>query len=312
MAGHYPCSDCCADCEYFSDSFDRSDDTDLGADWTETAGAWEIASNKLSTASSDGICICGTDGVLSYVVRSSLLGGAVNDEWRVIFNYTDSNNYSYARVEFVFALTVQVKLVSVLSGVHTVEDTSSSFTHDIDVTPLSVQVCVHAGTANVSTGQGSGFAAMTARAAAAMATTSGTCGVGTGTNGATAVTFDNFSIQKHRTTQSGCPDCPFECSHCIDDIASDAYQIVITGVVNAVGDTNCSEYNGTWIVSPVDQCSYATGNLTFSSAPRNCSIYADVELNFDNAETLFGCNDGASDVHAIRVWLFWGTSTTCS
>jgi hypothetical protein len=144
-----------------------------------------------------------------------------------------------------------------------------------------------------------------------MATTSGTCGVGTGTNGATAATFATFSIQKHGTTLAGCPECPFECSHCIDDIASDTYQVVITGVVNAGGDTNCADYNGTWIVAPVAKCQYETGDLTFSSPPQNCSSYAIVELIFDNAETLFGCNDGGSDVHAMRVWLFYGTSTTC-
>lgn len=50
------------ECDILTDDFDRSDDTDLGADWTEISGGWEIASNQLfgngmvltSTVSPDG------------------------------------------------------------------------------------------------------------------------------------------------------------------------------------------------------------------------------------------------------------------
>ncbi len=49
-----PGNSCCEDtCPIFEDDFNRADSTSLGADWTETAGAWEIVSNELTTASAN-------------------------------------------------------------------------------------------------------------------------------------------------------------------------------------------------------------------------------------------------------------------
>ena len=45
---------CCqAACPIFQDDFNRADSTSLGANWTETAGSWEIVSNELTTASAN-------------------------------------------------------------------------------------------------------------------------------------------------------------------------------------------------------------------------------------------------------------------
>lgn len=51
---HVPGCRCCQPaCTAWKDSFNRADDTDIGADWTEDAGDWEIVSNELTTSDSD-------------------------------------------------------------------------------------------------------------------------------------------------------------------------------------------------------------------------------------------------------------------
>ena len=202
-----PCKTCCETCFYFSDDFNRSDDTDLGADWTEVAGAWEIASNVLSTASDDAICKCETDGTVPYVVRVALKGGSSGDEFRVIVDYTDSSNYAYVRITRPTAGTVASFIVTVSGGSHTVEATGAAWVHNLGTTTLYIQVCVDSVAVLVSTSTEADYTPITQRAFGNTGLAGGTCGLGTGTNDTAAVTFDSFSIQKHADTQAGCPRC---------------------------------------------------------------------------------------------------------
>ncbi len=302
LGNPWPCPGCCQGCEYFSDDFDRSDDTDLGADWTEVAGAWEIASNVLSTTSDDAICKCETDGVLSYVVRAVLKGGIANDEFRILFNYTDDNNYSYARVERTFTTQVKVHLVSVSGGVHTVLKSSAGFNHNLSTESLGVQVCVHSDSAYVSTAVG-GFGALTARTSTAMETTTGTCGVGTGTNSVTAVTFDLFSIQKHAVDLAGCPKCEGACNVCLDDLVAERYQVVISGVV---GLEDCADSNGTWILSG-HTCKFSTGTLNFDVASA-CIAGSQIIMRFQQFD--HGLCDSPADYYQVAVLIAPDEATT--
>lgn len=47
---------CVADCWIYKDDFNRADDTDLGADWTEDSGSWAINGNTLKTSSANAFC----------------------------------------------------------------------------------------------------------------------------------------------------------------------------------------------------------------------------------------------------------------
>lgn len=58
-----PCDDACV---IHSDKFDRADDTDIGADWTEDAGDWEISSNTLYTEDSNAKATWSPDPFNSY------------------------------------------------------------------------------------------------------------------------------------------------------------------------------------------------------------------------------------------------------
>ncbi len=236
-----PCPSCCGiSCIYFEDNFDRSDDTDLGSDWTEVAGAWEIASNVLSTASDDAICKCETDGTLDYVVRAALKGGSTSDEFRVIFDYDDDANYKYARITRPTESTTRAFFVSVVTGTHTVAATSTAWTHNLGTTTLYVQICVGSDDARISTGVTADFANVRPRLGVfSFSTSSGTCGVGTGTNGVTAVTFDQFSIQRALSSppHDECPECECECS----GTPPLELEVIISGITGSCGATDCAD-----------------------------------------------------------------------
>ncbi len=75
--GWFPC-ECCGTCGIFEDGFNRADSTDIGSDWTETTGNWEVSSNKLipDTTTSDQVCLCDTthtagEGYVSVDVSST-------------------------------------------------------------------------------------------------------------------------------------------------------------------------------------------------------------------------------------------------
>lgn len=286
----WPCPGCCAGCEYFSDDFDRSDDTDLGANWTEVAGAWEIASNVLSTSSNDAICICNTDGIVPYVVRA-VIGGGSSKEFRVIFNYVDSSNYFYASA----TVGSNVKIFTVIGGTHTRVFNGPSLGSD-----TCIQVCVHATFVTVMTGDGS-CSTLTPKAAVGISSTSGTCGVGTGSNSGT---FDDFSIQKHHFTLAGCPECVGTCTLCVDDLVSEHYQVVITGVV---GPEDCSSANGTWILGGLG-CTVRTGDLDFEVAAA-CSSKSRIVLHFERF-ALGGC-DAPANYYQVSVFISVGPTATC-
>ena len=293
--------DCCCGCEVFVDEFNRSNDTDIGPDWDEVSGDWSIASNNLSITDDDGICKCETDGTLSYIVRVGCSGGTTGDEWRLIFDYTDSNNYSYARI-VRSTLTSRIYLVSVSGGSHTVIFTGGNFDFAF-AQRLYVEACVHSNYVIIATSTSADFALYTPRLGKGVTHTIGTCGLGTGTNAATPVKFDNFRILNHEQSQSNCPDCRGTCRWCIDDLVAERYQVVITGVTGA---NDCSDFNGTWILTGFG-CGFDTGVLDFVTQP-GCSGDSSLRLLFIFYDLL--CVSPA-DTYSVRVLFGGGSSTTC-
>lgn len=98
-----PC--CCAEeveCVLLSDDFERADSSDIGSNWTETAGSWSIASGNLATSSGTAFAkalatLPANNGVHIAVTVS---GSSSGDRARVIVNYADSSNFTYAEIKF--------------------------------------------------------------------------------------------------------------------------------------------------------------------------------------------------------------------
>lgn len=90
------------DCLIGRDDFARAVSTDLGCDWEEEAGDWEIASEILTTADADAVALFqhAHPQNKSHVRASvSVRLGAVGDIARILVDWQDDENYHYGELE---------------------------------------------------------------------------------------------------------------------------------------------------------------------------------------------------------------------
>src|SRR5205085_11633713 len=95
---------CCVlpGCTIFSDTFTRANSTNVGSDWTETNGDWEIDTNSLRTSDSDALILCNTEADVAglpdgdgYYVSVNFSSMVADQDYKVYLNYTDANNHYY-------------------------------------------------------------------------------------------------------------------------------------------------------------------------------------------------------------------------
>jgi len=81
---------CCC-CEVLLDTFNRSDNDDMGGAWEEIAGDFDIASNKASSSTSDSMVLTVASSrsqFLTVDLDTTNIG--------IVFAYQDADNYGYA------------------------------------------------------------------------------------------------------------------------------------------------------------------------------------------------------------------------
>lgn len=207
------CDQCgCESCSPFSDDFNRADDTDLGADWSEVSGSWAISSNRLVTSSTSALCIATAAFTSTSINTTCIVRGAANDVVRLVFAYEDSSNYWYAQLTIGSSKTLLV--VQVSSGTHTTRATNPITTSA--ATDYTLHACVtdigrvHAEVLNMSGLQISACSHTTA----SIIPDVGGVGVGTGSTAA-SVQFDDFYA---RRVSENCDDCVPVCETCDDGI----------------------------------------------------------------------------------------------
>lgn len=85
-----------------ADTFDRANSTNLGSNWSEVAGDWEISSNALKiTATSNAICQSTIDGDTSDVyIETTLRSSESGSRAGVLVAYQDDDNYVAVFVAF--------------------------------------------------------------------------------------------------------------------------------------------------------------------------------------------------------------------
>lgn len=111
----------CEDCRLLRDDFNRAAGTDLGANWTETAGQWTLESpSRLATDDTSAIVLSTTSS--SAVGIAVTAKGASGDKIRLIAGYQNSSNYFYA--EFTWGTGV-IKLYKRASGSDTLLQTGT-------------------------------------------------------------------------------------------------------------------------------------------------------------------------------------------
>ena len=183
---------CCpTGCVYFSDTFDRANNTNLGADWTETSGDWSIDTNRLKIAATDNAkCTCNTThptASTKYIVSVSVSLSTDGDVARVFVN----NSGQFAEVERITSACGRLRLYDGTTCKGSCNVALGGFTRLV--------VCVEAAKIHVGTG---GSPMLTIPATA----TSSVVALGTGACTGT-VLFEDFSLSKHNSDDATCPAC---------------------------------------------------------------------------------------------------------
>lgn len=115
---------CCSTCTiHLYETFNRADSTTLGANWTEVAGDWEIASNALKAPGADAIAIwTGTvdpaNFVLSFEIGTAFVA---NNVYRILVDYVDDDNYVCGEFIYNTANLLTFRIIDRVAGVETIE-----------------------------------------------------------------------------------------------------------------------------------------------------------------------------------------------
>lgn len=260
---------CCGGCECdycdITDSFDRANSSTVGTGWTEEAGDWTIASNKLSIADADarlrlndGGVECGFAATADEVAfcEVTIRATSSGDKARVLPNHNPSGPLQFTAVEFVFG-TNKLRLYENIAGAETLVfekdwtfNTATDYVirvESIEPNPrlysfpnaLRVEVDgTHAATIPHSCAGGTQFA------------------LGTGDTVAGTITFDNFSMGT--VCSVGCAD-NTQCYWPSPTDSAQQMQVVVAGLALDIGAapcsgaTECSSLNGTYVLDRVGQ-----------------------------------------------------------
>jgi hypothetical protein len=249
----YPC--CCGEvvpCEFFADDFNRSNSTDMGSDWTETAGDWSIDSNEAEITTTGALLLSTTvnpDGPTSHVA-ANVKFAASNSRARLIVAATDANNYLFADLHQNGASSV-LRLYEKSGGTETLLATYGPFLSLTTGVNYSWYLCYNG--SQLTTGRGTAVVS-----AAVTGFTGDLVGVGTGATVSGAINFDDFVA--NRVSESCEPCVPVGgCSVCCDDGGPFEVLLDISGISGTDEDCdNCSEipeeYTLEWSSETLEGC----------------------------------------------------------
>jgi hypothetical protein len=232
-----PCECLCKDCVICSDDFDRADSDDIstGSDcgWTEAEGAAEIKDLQLRFTTADSRIMSNTANAGNQYIDlgGRVAFGAVGDQFKVYFDFSNATNNHYVLFEQTDANTVSASLFR--AGVQQ-GDTVNFGANLGALEPW--HVCVFEGTLRVTAAYG--FVTQTG---AFFDTSSffgaSAWGLGTGTLGNDLFIDD---LVANRSDLDGC-----RCRHpCSPDCAAEQRIDIVAGAVPAGCSGNCQNNAG--------------------------------------------------------------------
>jgi hypothetical protein len=209
------CRDCAAPCEFFSDDFNRADDTDLGCNWTEQAGTAEILSNVLSLGANSLVSTTPATPTGVQLAMATIDAAANNDAARVIVRYTDTSNYLFG--EIVFGTTNStLNIYQRSGGTNTLRGTTTLTGRTVSQVMI-LRVCYYGNTLTAQV-YGTGILASILFGSVAQVISSPPSGfyAGVATAAASsAITFEDFQLLKHNETgETECDECTGVCNLC--------------------------------------------------------------------------------------------------
>lgn len=278
FAGGYPC--CCGNCYKLQELFFRADSDSLGSNWTEVAGDADIVSSQCQLMASNTLVVC-TKSVKAnnHRIYGTFSSSTTGDEFRLIVDYVDADNYHYAQVKT--GASGHMRLYKRTAGSDTLlaEDTSSPY--GTSATVAQLHLCL------TSDGElwlqllTAGFSVY-----GVLASTTAHGGTQVGFGIATKVGTVNFNwaviSDNSLDTPSPFRDGTYPCacmvcdertalgsSWCGAQVPPFQRQVDIAGITNTSGvcsATSCANLNGTYY--PV-----LAGKLDWGADPNGCSLY---------------------------------------
>jgi hypothetical protein len=286
-----PCC-CTEDCWIYRDTFNRPNDTDLGAAWTEDEGDWFIEDNTLTTSDSDAFCYYDTAlNDAAYLMPFVVAGMTVQvniktaNDGNVAGIYLELVGGGSLAVEIEFGATAKARI---FKGVTMVAECNCTAPVDTWVT---LRFDLHAETANRASVLIDGEP-IAIRYSGGDAVQTDTIGPYTGTI-AGDVFFDDFTVYENDTYIDGPikPDCVKETIECIYPFVnqSDMPPSLAAVVVNMGFDgvVNRDALNGTHFLDKIDgECDYEL-EVNIPLAPPYEDYYYDLlSFFFDSPQSL--------------------------
>lgn len=192
----------CCGCVYESDNFDRADNTDIGAKWTEEAGAWSIASNKLSTTGTSAIALLAATHAKGSANITVEYEGSDDDLIRVGVNWVDADNYHFAEFKLrASGGSPYIRLYERVAGVNT------QLVETVTAVLLSGTLTVCFTNGVFSAWPGTTFSGSSASYLVPTPSAPRQVFLGTGGTVSSDVTFDNFVAERGYDPDTD-PDCP--------------------------------------------------------------------------------------------------------
>ena len=261
LIGFFVCGCPCA-CIACFDQFTRADGTDITTGspcgWTEAAGSWEIASNKLRTASTNAIARGDTipaSGKNRVLVDFQVPGDG--DIVRAIVDYVDASNFHFVECKVHPTSPLgYLRLYNKIGGVDTQLATDDTLQLNSGSAVYSLEVCVNqAGTFISANVKQSGI--LKSSVSAAYSTLGGTyVGIGTGGTVSGNIDFDNASLSD--SCPGGAQCAPLRCDECVDNNITRTMKVVLAGIANNAC-TTCGNFNATYYperpFDPASNCS---------------------------------------------------------
>lgn len=257
-----PCK--CLGCSDIFSGFTPGTNIDQGCGYIEVVGDFEIidggfgGANLFQITSSNAVAIC--DTVLASAAMRATIGingNTTADEFRVIFDYLDVNNYHFA--QFVLGAGGHVKLFKRTIGVNAelataaanfstgglYKSLSACFNQDLD----RVVAVANQPAGNLTVG--------IAAVSTAFGGTQGGLGTGTVTG---SPNFVDFGVGEVRPVCSQCGGVP--CANCEDGTTVNKFKVIVSGLSNQTC-MGCAAQNATYYpdrgTSSGEDCTYTVG-----------------------------------------------------
>lgn len=238
---------CCGCPTIFADGFNRADNTNLGPDWEERAGAWAIDGFALRTTSSNGLCIAVPEqeaGAPRAIVTASYDAflPTANDEAKLIVDYVDDDNYHFALFTITGTSPAWVDRIQIgkrTAGVETIlmDRLQPALTNG------TLQLCMLDDfiSASPSSHNPASYQHPSVAGRATTAHGGTRAGVGTGALGSAAFEFDNFLFTRSHADKPKCEDCRRRCRGCRHGRTPQIFRVGLSGIT---GDA--AVLNGTY------------------------------------------------------------------